>query len=70
MIKDSKNKQISLFTGDTLFINEVGRPDLACNSDITPKDLAKNLYESIRDKIAILPDDVIIYPEHGSVENQ
>ena len=56
-----------LFSGDTLFLGDVGRPDLAQNgADLTQEDLAGYLYESLRNKIMPLPDDVIVYPAHGA----
>ena len=67
LLKDSKGKQIALFTGDTLFIGDVGRPDLAQKSaDMTKEDLAGMLYESIRTKLLPLDDDLIVYPAHGA----
>ncbi len=55
-----------VFTGDCLFIGDVGRPDLAVKSDITQNDLAGYLYDSLRTKIMTLPDDIIVYPNHGA----
>jgi len=55
-----------VFTGDCLFIGDVGRPDLAVKSDITQDDLAGYLYDSLRTKIMTLPDDIIVYPNHGA----
>jgi hydroxyacylglutathione hydrolase len=56
-----------LFTGDTLFIGDVGRPDLAQkNGSLTKEDLAGLLYDSLNAKVKPLPDDVIIYPAHGA----
>jgi hydroxyacylglutathione hydrolase len=55
----------AIFTGDTFFINEVGRPDLAVKSDVSERDLAEMLYHSIQNKIAPLPDQVLVYPGHG-----
>ena len=67
LLKDSKGKQIALFTGDTLFIGDVGRPDLAQKSaEMTKEDLAGMLYESIRTKLLPLEDDLIVYPAHGA----
>jgi len=54
----------TLFTGDTLFIGDVGRPDLSANH--TPQELAAILYQSIHDKLLTLPDDTEIYPAHGA----
>ena len=55
-----------MFSGDTLFIGDVGRPDLAIKSDLTREDLAGFLFDSLRGKIMPLPDDVIVYPAHGA----
>ena len=68
LLKDEKGKEIALFTGDTLFIGDVGRPDLAqkISSDLTQEKLAGMLFDSLRNKIMHLPDDVIIYPAHGA----
>tara|TARA_B100000767_G_scaffold14158_1_gene13595 strand:- start:2880 stop:4283 length:1404 start_codon:yes stop_codon:yes gene_type:complete len=56
----------AIFSGDTLFLGDVGRPDLAQNSDITEQDLAAILFDSLRTKIMPLADDVIVYPGHGA----
>ncbi len=56
----------SIFTGDTVFVGDVGRPDLAVKSDLSKEDLAALLYDSIHNKIMPLPDDLIIYPGHGA----
>jgi hydroxyacylglutathione hydrolase len=53
-----------VFTGDTLFIGDVGRPDLA--PDLTPQQLAGMLYDSLHDKLMKLPDDTLVYPAHGA----
>jgi hydroxyacylglutathione hydrolase len=66
LLIDENGKETALFSGDTLFIGDVGRPDLAVKSDLTQDDLASMLYDSLRDKIMTLPDDVIIYPAHGA----
>ncbi|TVZ51893.1 MBL fold metallo-hydrolase [Dokdonia sp. Hel_I_53] len=66
LLKDSFGKAEALFTGDTLFIGDVGRPDLAAKSDLTTEDLAGHLYDSLHNRIAPLPDDLIIYPAHGA----
>ncbi|MEX2597730.1 MAG: rhodanese-like domain-containing protein [Salibacteraceae bacterium] len=65
LVQDEKGKPHSIYTGDTLFIGDVGRPDLAVKTDLTQEDLAKHLYSSLRNKIMPLPDDVIVYPGHG-----
>jgi len=66
LLKDENGKDYALFTGDTLFIGDVGRPDLATRNDLTREDLAGLLYESIQHKIMSLADDVFIYPGHGA----
>ena len=67
LLKDENGKNHSLFTGDTLFLGDVGRPDLAQKSKqkLSEKYLAKLLYRSLRDKIFPLEDNVVIYPSHG-----
>lgn len=57
-----------IITGDTLFIGDVGRPDLAqaLTSDLTQEILASHLYDSLRNKIMVLPDDITVYPSHGA----
>jgi rhodanese-related sulfurtransferase/glyoxylase-like metal-dependent hydrolase (beta-lactamase superfamily II) len=54
------------FTGDTLFIGDVGRPDLAGARGFTPQQMAGMLYDSLREKLLALPDDVLVYPAHGA----
>lgn len=68
LLKDEKGKDIGLFSGDTLFIGDVGRPDLAQKvaSDLTQDKLAGYLFDSLRDKIMPLADDIIVYPAHGA----
>jgi len=66
LLKDEAGKEHSIFTGDTLFIGDVGRPDLAQNADITMSELAGILYQSLQSKILPLNDDVTVYPGHGS----
>lgn len=68
LLKNEQGKPVALFTGDTLFIGDVGRPDLAqkVSSDLTQDLLAGHLYESLRNKIMPLPDDIILYPAHGA----
>ncbi len=66
LLLDENRKPHSIFTGDTLFIGDVGRPDLAIKSDLTQDDLAGMLYDSLRTKIMTLPDDVMVYPAHGA----
>ena len=65
LLRDSAGKDYAIFTGDTLFLGDVGRPDLSQKSVISNKDLASMLYDSLRKKIMVLDDDVIVYPGHG-----
>ena len=65
LLKDTNGKDHAIFTGDTLFLGDVGRPDLSQISDLDNKDLASMLYDSLRNKIMTLNDDVIVYPGHG-----
>lgn len=68
LLKDENGKNKAIFTGDTLFIGDVGRPDLAQKvaSDLTQDKLAGYLYDSLRNKIMPLEDDIIVYPAHGA----
>jgi len=66
LLLDENKKPHCIFTGDTLFIGDVGRPDLAIKSTLTQEDLAGMLYDSLRNKIMTLPDDVLVYPAHGA----
>lgn len=68
LLKDEQGKEIGLFTGDTLFIGDVGRPDLAQKviAELTQEKLASYLYDSLRNKIMPLADDIIVYPAHGA----
>lgn len=67
LLKDATGKDHAIFTGDTLFLGDVGRPDLAQKmGSITTEDLAGLLYDSLRTKIMPLADDVIVYPAHGA----
>tara|TARA_Y100000782_G_scaffold115604_1_gene161398 strand:- start:1707 stop:3122 length:1416 start_codon:yes stop_codon:yes gene_type:complete len=66
LLIDEEGKNNSIFTGDTLFIGDVGRPDLAVKSDLTQEDLAAHLFDSLQNKILVLEDDVIVYPGHGA----
>lgn len=66
LLKDENGKDHALFSGDTLFLGDVGRPDLAQKGDITERDLAGYLYDSLRTKVMTLADDVIVYPAHGA----
>jgi len=65
LLLNQEHRAESLFTGDTLFLNEVGRPDLAVQSGLTSKDLAFMLYDSLQ-KIKKLPTHTKIYPGHGA----
>ena len=66
LLKDKHGKDIAIFTGDTLFLGDVGRPDLAQKSSMSQEDLAATLYDSLRNKIMPLGNDVIVYPAHGA----
>lgn len=67
LLKDEKNQDYALFTGDTLFIGDVGRPDLAQKSGtITKEDLAGWLFDSLRNKIMPLANEIMVYPAHGA----
>ncbi len=66
LLKDKDGKDHALFSGDTLFLGDVGRPDLAQKGDITEKDLAGFLFDSLRNKVMPLADEVIVYPAHGA----
>ena len=66
LLLDENQKPHCIFSGDTLFIGDVGRPDLAIKSNLTSKDLAGMLYDSLHQKIMPLPDDIIVYPAHGA----
>jgi hydroxyacylglutathione hydrolase len=67
LLIDENGKEVAIFSGDTLFLGDVGRPDLAQKAnEITQEDLAGFLYESLRNKIMPLADDVIVYPGHGA----
>lgn len=68
LLIDEKGEEKALFSGDTLFIGDVGRPDLAqkLNKELTQEKLAGHLYESLHEKILPLRDDIIIYPAHGA----
>jgi glyoxylase-like metal-dependent hydrolase (beta-lactamase superfamily II)/rhodanese-related sulfurtransferase len=66
LLRDEEQKPQAIFTGDTLFIGDVGRPDLAAKSDKTKEDLAAILYDSLHNVILPLPDDITVYPAHGA----
>jgi len=68
LLIDENDKEVALFSGDTLFIGDVGRPDLAqkVKVELTQEILAGYLYDSLRNKIMTLSDDIVIYPAHGA----
>ena len=67
LLSDVSKKDIAIFSGDTLFLGDVGRPDLAQKTaDMTQEDLAGILFDSLRKKIMPLADDLIVYPAHGA----
>ncbi|MEO9804135.1 MAG: MBL fold metallo-hydrolase [Reichenbachiella sp.] len=66
LLIDEEGNQKAIFSGDTLFIGDVGRPDLAVKSDLTEEDLAGYLYDSLRNKIMTLSDEIVVYPAHGA----
>jgi glyoxylase-like metal-dependent hydrolase (beta-lactamase superfamily II)/rhodanese-related sulfurtransferase len=68
LLSDENGKEMSIFTGDTLFIGNVGRPDLAQHviADLTQEKLAAHLYDSLHNKILPLSNDLIVYPGHGA----
>tara|TARA_R110001592_G_C13184603_1_gene751446 strand:+ start:4884 stop:6302 length:1419 start_codon:yes stop_codon:yes gene_type:complete len=66
LLIDAEGETPYVFTGDALFIGDVGRPDLAVKSDLTEADLAGHLFDSLRNKLMVLPDETIVYPAHGA----
>jgi glyoxylase-like metal-dependent hydrolase (beta-lactamase superfamily II)/rhodanese-related sulfurtransferase len=66
LLSDEQGKPYCIFTGDTLFIGDVGRPDLAQQGTMTMEDMAGTLYDSLQNKILTLPDEVLVYPAHGA----
>lgn len=67
LLRDAAGKPHAIFSGDTLFLGDVGRPDLAQKAaDMTQEQLAGTLFDSLREKIMPLPDEVIVYPAHGA----
>ena len=66
LLIDKSGKMPYVFTGDCLFIGDVGRPDLAVKTNLSQEDLAGHLYDSLRNKIMTLPNNIIIYPNHGA----
>ncbi len=65
LLRDETGKPHAVFTGDTLFVGDVGRPDLS-SGDLSKEELASKMYDSLQHKIMTLPDDVIVYPAHGA----
>ena len=65
LVMDENNKPNAIFTGDTLFVGDVGRPDLS-SGNLSSEQLAAMMYDSLKNKIIPLPDDVIVYPAHGA----
>jgi len=67
LLKDAAGNPHSLFSGDTLFLGDVGRPDLAQKAaDMTQEQLAGMLFDSLMNKIMPLPNEVMVYPAHGA----
>ncbi|MFT5071686.1 MAG: hydroxyacylglutathione hydrolase, partial [Chitinophagales bacterium] len=68
LLSDESGKDLAMFSGDTLFIGDVGRPDLAqkVTADLTQEKLASHLFDSLRNRIMPLADDIIVYPAHGA----
>jgi len=67
LLLDEKGKEKAIFSGDTLFLGDVGRPDLAQKAaNLTQEELAGHLFDSLRNKIMPLPNDVVVYPAHGA----
>ncbi len=66
LLFDDNGNEHAIFTGDALFLGDVGRPDLAVKSDLTEKDLAGMLFDSLRNKLMPLPDRILVYPNHGA----
>ena len=66
LLLDEAGREHAIFSGDTLFIGDVGRPDLAVKSDLSSEDLAGVLFDSLRNKIMPLSDEVTVYPAHGA----
>ena len=66
LLMDETGKETALFTGDTLFIGDVGRPDLAIKTSLSREDLAGYLFDSLRNKVMPLSNEIIVYPAHGA----
>lgn len=65
LLRDENDKPLAIFTGDTLFVGDVGRPDLS-SGNLSSAELAGIMYNTIQNKIIPLPDDVLVYPAHGA----
>lgn len=65
LLRDEQNAPYALFTGDTLFVGDVGRPDLS-SGNLSKEELASMLFDSLQQKVANLPDEVLVYPAHGA----
>ncbi len=65
LVYDENGKEEAIFTGDTLFVGDVGRPDLLDGVIISKEEQVSNLYDSLNNRIKTLPDDVVVYPAHG-----
>ena len=68
LLRDENGKPYALFTGDTLFVGDVGRPDLS-SGNMSKEELAAIMYDTLQKKILPLPDDVMVYPAHGAGSN-
>ena len=66
LLTDENNVDQAIFTGDTLFIGDVGRPDLAAKSTMTVTDMAGLLYDSLHTKLSVLNPNIVVYPAHGA----
>jgi len=65
LLHEANGNPYAIFTGDTLFVGDVGRPDLS-SGNLSQEELASMLYDSLQKKIAPLPDDIVVYPAHGA----
>ena len=65
LLRDEKNQPYAIFTGDTLFVGDVGRPDLS-SGNMSSEELAGIMYDTVQEKILPLADDIIVYPAHGA----
>jgi hydroxyacylglutathione hydrolase len=66
LLSDENGLETAIFTGDTLFLGDVGRPDLAIKGNLTQEDLAGMLFDSLRNEILPLPNNITVYPAHGA----